>query len=100
MRYVIDSSTAFKWLVVEKDSDKARRLRDEYRNGIHELLAPDFLTMELSNALIVAERRARITKGDTALARRLHHAPLAVRRVAGPPPARPCDRGGHGRQRL
>jgi len=38
MRYVIDSSVAFKWVVREVDSDKADRLRDDFRNAIHDLL--------------------------------------------------------------
>jgi hypothetical protein len=42
MKYILDASVAFKWEVFEADSDKANRLRDDFRNGIHELLAPDF----------------------------------------------------------
>jgi hypothetical protein len=41
MRYVLDSSVALKWVLPEVDSAKAIRLRDEYRNGLHELLATD-----------------------------------------------------------
>jgi predicted nucleic acid-binding protein len=33
MKYVIDSSVAFKWVVTETDSDKAIRLREDFRNG-------------------------------------------------------------------
>ena len=54
MKYVIDSSVAFKWEVVEVDSDKARRLRDGSRNGTHELLAPDLFPSEIANSLVVA----------------------------------------------
>jgi predicted nucleic acid-binding protein len=64
MKYVIDSSVAFKWEVVEVDSDKARRLRDAFRNGSHELLAPDLFTSEIANSLLVAQRGGRFTKGD------------------------------------
>ena len=60
MKYVIDASTAFKWVVVEADDDKAKRLREGYRNGIHELLSPDIFPAEVANALLVAERRGRI----------------------------------------
>ncbi|MSR59162.1 MAG: hypothetical protein EXS05_16225 [Planctomycetaceae bacterium] len=35
MKYVLDSSTAFKCLVRETDTDQAIRLRDEYQAGIH-----------------------------------------------------------------
>jgi predicted nucleic acid-binding protein len=41
MKRVIDSSVAFKWVVPETNSDKALLLRDDYRNGLVELLAPD-----------------------------------------------------------
>jgi len=38
MKYVIDASVGFKWVVSEIDSDKALRLRDDFNHGIHELL--------------------------------------------------------------
>jgi predicted nucleic acid-binding protein len=40
MTFVLDSNVAFKWLVPEDDSDKALRVRDGFRQGIHELIAP------------------------------------------------------------
>ena len=40
MRFVIDASTAFQWDVPEPDSAKAIRLRDDDRNGVHELISP------------------------------------------------------------
>jgi predicted nucleic acid-binding protein len=61
MRYVLDSSVAFKWVVPEADSDKALRLREAARNSIHELLAPDVFPIELGHALTRAERQLRIT---------------------------------------
>ncbi len=64
MKYVSDCSTAFPAYVAEPLSGKAVALRDAYLNGIHELHAPDFITTEMSNALIVAERRGRIAVGD------------------------------------
>ena len=64
MRYVLDSSTAFKWYVIEPDSAKALKLRADARAGIHELIAPDIFPSEVANALLVAERRARIGSGD------------------------------------
>ncbi len=57
MKYVLDANVAYKWEVLEPDSDKARRLRDEFRNGIHQLIAPDFFAVELAHALTRAERR-------------------------------------------
>lgn len=41
MRYVLDASVALKCVLIEPDSAKARQLRDEFRNGIHELNAPE-----------------------------------------------------------
>ena len=37
MKYVIDSSVAFKWVVPEPDSDKADRIREDLRQAVHEL---------------------------------------------------------------
>jgi predicted nucleic acid-binding protein len=67
MKYVLDSSVVFKWEVPETDSDKANLLRDDFRNGIHELLAPDFLPLELAHALTRAERQGRIVVGQADL---------------------------------
>jgi predicted nucleic acid-binding protein len=64
MKYVIDSSVAVKWVLAEKEDAKARKLRDEYRNAIHELFAPDVFTTELAHALTRAERQKRITPGE------------------------------------
>jgi predicted nucleic acid-binding protein len=64
MKYVIDCSAAFPAYVAEPLTAKATALRDDYLNAIHELLAPDLLATEMSNALIVAERRGRIARGD------------------------------------
>jgi predicted nucleic acid-binding protein len=61
MRYVLDSSVAFKWVVIEPLSDKALLLRDDYRNGVHELLAPDFFPLEIAHALTRAEQQGRLT---------------------------------------
>src|SRR5581483_5077121 len=67
MKYVIDASIGFKWLVIEPWTNKARRLRDEYRHAVHELVAPDLFPTEVANAIAVAERRGRIPAGDGAL---------------------------------
>ena len=57
MKYVIDTSVGFKWVVTEIDSDKATRLRDDFNNAIHDLLAPDFFPTEIANALAVADEK-------------------------------------------
>ena len=43
MKYVLDSNVALKWVLRENNSDKARQLRIDYQQKIHELLAPDVL---------------------------------------------------------
>ena len=43
MKYVLDSNVALKWVLREHNSDKARQLRIDYQQKIHELLAPDVL---------------------------------------------------------
>ena|SRR3989304_2986621 len=64
MKYVLDSSVAFKWAIREADTDKALRLRDEARKGAHEFLAPDIFPIELGHALTRAERQGRIVPPD------------------------------------
>ena len=66
-KYVLDSSLAFKWVVPEPYTDKALLLRDDFKNGVIELLAPDFFTLEIAHALAKAERQKRInpTEGGT-----------------------------------
>lgn len=63
MKYVIDSSVAFKWAVPEPYSDKASQLRTDYENGVHDLLAPDVFPIEVGHALTRAERQNRIPVG-------------------------------------
>jgi hypothetical protein len=60
MRYVLDASVALKWVLIEPDAAKARQLRDDFRNGIHELIAPDSFALEIAHALTKAERRGMI----------------------------------------
>ncbi len=68
MRYVLDASVGFKWAIIEVDTVKARRLRDDYRNGVHTLLAPDFFPVEVAHSLTRAERQRRITPAEGARA--------------------------------
>jgi predicted nucleic acid-binding protein len=65
MKYVVDCSVAFKWVVAETDSQKALNLRDGFCNGLIELLAPDNFVTEIAQALVVAERRSRISPGES-----------------------------------
>jgi predicted nucleic acid-binding protein len=61
MKYVLDSNVALKWVLREPDSDKARQVRVDCQQQIHELLAPDVFPIEVAHALARAERRAIIT---------------------------------------
>jgi predicted nucleic acid-binding protein len=49
MKYVIDSSVAFKWSIKEADSDKADAILNDFLLGTHELHAPDFYPVELAH---------------------------------------------------
>jgi predicted nucleic acid-binding protein len=64
MKYVLDCNVAVKWVLVEASTDKARLLRGEFQNGIHELLAPDLFPVEVAHGLAKAERRRIISQGD------------------------------------
>ena len=66
MRRVLDSSVGFKWVVAEADTDKALRLRNDFRTGLVELLAPDVFPVEISHGLTRAERQMRITPAEGA----------------------------------
>jgi len=65
MKYVLDSNVAAKWLLRESDSAKASRLRGDYRQNIHDLIAPDVLPVEVGHALTRAERQGRISQSDS-----------------------------------
>jgi predicted nucleic acid-binding protein len=64
MKFVLDSSVAFKWVVPELHSDKALRLRSDFLASVHELLSPDVFPGEVGHALTRAERQGRITLGE------------------------------------
>jgi predicted nucleic acid-binding protein len=64
MKYVLDCSVAFKWEVAELEADKAIRLREEARQALHELVAPDVFPVEVAHALTWAERQGRISSSD------------------------------------
>jgi predicted nucleic acid-binding protein len=57
MKYLLDASVAIKWVIVEPDSHKSTRLREDYRNVIHELLAPESFTIECAYSLTKKQRQ-------------------------------------------
>ncbi len=48
---IIDASAAAKWVIEEKDSEKALALREAHLQGRISLTAPDLLVYEFMNAL-------------------------------------------------
>jgi predicted nucleic acid-binding protein len=64
MKYVLDSNAALKWVLPETDDAKAISIRDEFRQGIHQLLSPDVFPIEVAHSLARAERRGEITQGE------------------------------------
>jgi predicted nucleic acid-binding protein len=60
MKLVLDSSVGVKWVLIESLTDKARLLRDDFRNGLIQLISPDFFPLEVLHALTKAERQKRI----------------------------------------
>jgi predicted nucleic acid-binding protein len=78
MKYVLDSSVAFKWVVPEIDTPRAVRLRDEFRAGVHELIAPDVFPPEIAHALTRAERQGRINDPVTRLIDVLNTSPSLI----------------------
>ncbi len=57
MKCVLDASVAIKWVIVEPDSNKATRLREDCRNAIHELIAPESFTIECAYSLTKKQRQ-------------------------------------------
>jgi predicted nucleic acid-binding protein len=57
MRYVLDANVAMKWVLSEPDSARASALRQDFRNRVHELLAPEIFPVEIAHTLTRAERR-------------------------------------------
>src|SRR5260370_4046103 len=64
MRSVLDASVGVKWVLAEVYTDKALRLRDDYRLGQQELIAPDWFLLEVSNVLGKTAARRMITHSE------------------------------------
>ncbi len=87
MKYVIDSSVAFKWSVKEVDSDKADAILTDFLMGIHELHAPDFYPVELAHSITRAGTPTpnHAGRGSEDLCRSTRHDANAAFIIAGPP---------------
>src|SRR5947208_6782090 len=66
MKYVLDASAAICWVVRRPLTPKAIRLRDDFRQSIHHLLAPDIFIDEVASGLTKAERQKLIPLGQAA----------------------------------
>jgi predicted nucleic acid-binding protein len=51
MLLVLDASVIVKWFKEEINSNIALKIRDEFYKGRHEIIVPDLLLYEISNAL-------------------------------------------------
>ena len=59
---VVDASLAFKWLVLEEDSDKATALTRVWAGDNTQIVAPHFMPAEVTNAL-----HRRVMRSELAL---------------------------------
>lgn len=64
MKYVLDASTAVRWVLQNPLTPRALRRRDEYQRQVHELIAPSHFSGEIASALTKAERQKLISVGD------------------------------------
>ena len=64
MKCVLDSSVAFKSLVLEQHSSMAIRLVREFGQSLHEFIAPSVVSHELAHAVTRAERQNRLATGQ------------------------------------
>ncbi|MBD3195112.1 MAG: PIN domain-containing protein [Candidatus Lokiarchaeota archaeon] len=55
IKIVVDASIIVKWFIQEKDSDKAKLIREKYIDGDIELIAPSLMYFEVLNALKYSE---------------------------------------------
>ena len=63
MKMVIDACVGLAMLLPEQNSDAALALQEDFRNQVHELIAPDSLPIEIAHALTRAERQGKISQG-------------------------------------
>jgi predicted nucleic acid-binding protein len=64
MKYALDASVALKREFPEPDSDKANQIRDDFRNGLIELLAPYSLILEIAPGPTKAERQGKVADAE------------------------------------
>ena len=58
---VIDASVVLKWYLVDEElEDRALRILEDHSEGRVSLCAPELLSYELANGLVIAGRRGRL----------------------------------------
>ena len=57
MKYDLDASVGIKWVIAKPDSRKATRLQEDWRNAIHELIAPESFIVECAYSLTKKQRQ-------------------------------------------
>ena len=67
MKLVIDGNVGLCAMLPEAHSGKIKQLFEDFRKGIHELLAPDLYAVEVGNGLVSAARKGTINQSDLPL---------------------------------
>ena len=66
-RLVLDGSMALSWFLPDEKTDKSEAVRKLVEDGA-EVQVPSIWPLEVANALLVAERRKRISQADSTAA--------------------------------
>lgn len=61
---VCDASVALKWVINEPLSAEANRLREDFCNGVHHLIAPDLFCIEVGHVLTKLNRQHVLSPED------------------------------------
>jgi predicted nucleic acid-binding protein len=62
MSFVLDASVALAWCFGDEESDRGVRILEALRSS--DAIVPQLWTLEVANALLVAERRQRLDAGQ------------------------------------
>lgn len=89
MPFVLDSSVALTWLLPDESNESVDTLIDQLASDV--AYVPSIWPLEVSNALLVAERRGRISAADAAaLASALQALPIEIDAGSGAPDLAEC----------
>jgi len=77
-RFVVDASVTLAWCFPDEHTTYAEAVLDRLANGV-EAMAPAIWPFEVANALLVGEKRQRVTVAQvTAILRRIADLPISV----------------------